>query len=153
MYLGDDPATCVRESRADVIIAGQLIFESDAEKIAVSDVQIPGGLDYANVSNNEALPWDIIRELTTWPEYDVAHQWAAWFHAEGFPGIRYATRFTLEGPNAWALFGPAGPDTTLPDSGIRIDGRTACTDAGLTVIPDAPPGRGFTKIVPPGVVA
>lgn len=48
-----------------------------------------------------------------------------------FDGIRYASRYTT-GPNAWALFGPAGADRSLPMHEGWIVGVTACESASHT---------------------
>jgi RES domain-containing protein len=147
LYLADDVASAVRERLAHLVMPGQRVFEQEANGMVVSRFRPVAKPRCANVSDPSAVKWGVTRELTTMTDYSVTNAWAHRFLADEFQGVRYASRFTTGGSNAWALFGPAGKNKKLTAHSASIEGRAACLRAGIQPIP-VPSSAGLTRISP-----
>jgi hypothetical protein len=147
LYLADDVASAVRERLADLVMPGQRVFEQEADGMAVSGIRPGAKSRCANVSDPSAVKWNVTRELTTMTDFSVTNAWAQRLLADGFQGVRYASRFTTGGSNAWAIFGPAGNNKKLKGHASAIEGRAACLRAGIQPVP-VPSSSRLTRISP-----
>jgi RES domain-containing protein len=147
LYLADDVASAVRERLAHLVMPGQRVFEQEADGMVVSGIRPVAKSRCANVSDPSAVQWNVTRELTTMTDFSVTNAWAQRLLTGGFQGVRYASRFTTGGANAWAIFGPAGNNKKLKGHTSAIEGRAACLRAGIQPIP-VPSSSGLTRISP-----
>ncbi|RII95428.1 RES domain-containing protein [Clavibacter michiganensis] len=146
-YLADSIRAAVRERFGELVVDRQAVSRARADEFMVSAVMPPAGR-YANVTATKADSHGITRELCTMTEYGATQAWSAAFHAAGFAGVRYSSRYTsAAGPNAWAMFGPAGESapadrvvdgTPVPNIIRTTDGLNAARLAGIEVLPPIP---------------
>lgn len=148
-YLADTVETAMRESLGTILHTAGVVTAIRADSLKVSLVGISRKIKAANINDPAAARHHVTRELATMGGYEIPQAWSAAVDGAGFGAIRYATRFTTDpGPNAWAIFGAAGPDAAgivYPDEAIR--GRQACADSGIIVV-GTPPARSLTIAIP-----
>jgi len=147
-YFADEVETAVRESLGPRLSAAQTVTPDLAAAFTVSAIVPPSPRRYADVNDKAAVRHGVTRELTTTVRYDVTNAWADALHQAGFDGVRYASRFTTEAAaNSWALFGPKGPDASLPVvNAEQLTGSEACAAAGITVLAP-PPAKRALRII------
>lgn len=145
MYFGDSIETTIREALGDLAY-GKVVMGSTVAERAVAEAVLPVRGPFANISDDRAVDFGVIRELQTMSDYAVPQAWAEAFRAAGFTGVRYPSRFTSgAAANSWAVFGPAGP-TELEVTG-HISGLAACQLAGIrTTGLSLPPRGSFTFV-------
>jgi hypothetical protein len=145
MYFGDSIETAIRESLGDLAY-GKVVMGSSVEEKAVAEAVLPVQGPFANISDERAVDFGVIRELQTMSDYTVPQAWAEKFRMAGFAGVRYPSRFTSgAAANSWAVFGPAGA-TDLEVSG-HISGLAACQLAGIPTSGLSLPPRGSFTFV------
>ena len=147
-YFADVVETAVRESLGPRLSADQTVTPDLAAALTVSAIAAPSPRRYADVNDKAAVRHGVTRELTTTVCYDVTNAWADVLHQGGFEGVRYASRFTTEAAaNSWALFGPKGPDASLPVvDAEQLTGSDACAAAGISVLAP-PPAKRALRII------
>ena len=135
-YLASDIETALRESFGPLLDPRQVISATAVRFRVVSEVELPLNLIFADLGNSRAVRFGAIREIATTTDYPLAGKWAAAFRKIPVDGIRYNGRFTsVSDPNSWALFGPAGEDTTRTVAALAaVTGAEACAAAGITIV-------------------
>ncbi|MDY7528691.1 MULTISPECIES: RES domain-containing protein [Cryobacterium] len=149
-YLADTVAVAVRERLGPSYAASGMVPRWAAEEFQVTELDLSAGKKCADVAAADAATFGVTRELSTMDSYGVPQQWAALFESLGFDGIRYPARFsTGYSPDAWAVFGAAGP-RSWPTYAV-VDGVAASESSGFSVYSPPASAAGLSVSLPPGV--
>lgn len=146
-YIADTIEVAVRERLGKRILKSRTIDPDTASSFSVTQITLPRGR-FADVSAESASDYGVTREISTMTPYATPQAWAAMFSASGFDGVKYQARFsTGPRPDAWALFGEAGPASGK--TGAIVTGEDACRIAKVAVTPVPFRSRSVTVTKPP----
>ncbi len=146
-YLATDALTALREAAGSRLTALGTIDVAFATERCVSALRLPTGRWLADSCHRSAALFGLTRELCTITPYDVPHQWAAAFHADGFAGVRYESRFTTQSrPNSAAVFGATG-EASWPVDPAPVSLAVLARGHGLMA--SAPRARSLRFVPPP----
>lgn len=146
-YLGLTAGVAVRERLGERLVHQGVVTTKWADSFAVSELRVLRGRRLADTTHSKAADHGVTRELATLTPYELPQQWAAAFHRDGFPGLRYHSRFSPGRSGlAVALFGDEG-GRGWPTVGRPVRGRQAARAAGVQVVD--PPRMSHLRITRP----
>ncbi|WIE81335.1 RES domain-containing protein [Curtobacterium sp. MCSS17_016] len=135
-YWASDAATALGERLGpDMLAAPGTIPASFLEPAEVATADGADGR-FADLGNRRAVThFAVTGELSKTDDYAQAQRYATTFDSAGLAGIFYAARYSGDqSPNAIAVFGDKGPDTSRQVDADTIPAIDVARSMGLTII-------------------
>ncbi|KAA0973024.1 RES domain-containing protein [Paeniglutamicibacter gangotriensis] len=115
LYCSNDVEAALRERLGANFACRRFIAATDLHDTQMSIIYThESNLGTCMADTVNAPPDVLTREISTMSDYEVTRAWATSFYETGFDGLAYEPRSTPGRDRiAFAVFGPAGPNTNL----------------------------------------
>lgn len=146
-YLGDSPATSMRERLGLPLVSAGCVPISEVADVLLSKLHLHHEFILANINDHDgnSANFGVTTELAASSPYEICQSWAREFNLEGLHGIYYKSRFNpaLTACSV-ALFGESGSRMGSPEWRIDVNpmnGLEAAMLANIEVFEDPEVGE------------